>query len=150
MTVLTPAEVEVVSQERTLPEELVLAAKKPGRHMICACLKTTGPLHYTLLCMQREADSQWQLRYYDTLPSPSQSAYEKSRQLLKLVLETAKADSQGLPAPCNLYKQASLVGSGSCSIWKKSSGSGQERQHRPRNRNRRKSQTGSTGGSSFC
>ena len=115
VTVLTPAEVEVVSQERALPEELVLAAKKPGRHMIfCACLHTTGPLHYTLLCMQREADSQWQMRYYDTLPSPSQSAYEKSRQLLKLVLETAKADSQGLPAPCNFYKQKDGF---SCGLW---------------------------------
>ena len=104
----------MVSQERALPEELVLAAKKPGRHMICACLHTTGPLHYTLLCMQREADSQWQMRYYDTLPSPSQSAYEKSRQLLKLVLETAKADSQGLPAPCNFYKQKDGF---SCGLW---------------------------------
>ena len=102
------ARLEVVSQERALPEELVLAAKKP------ACLHTTGPLHYTLLRMQREADSQWQMRYYDTLPSPSQSAYEKSTQLLKLVLETAKADSQGLPAPCNFYKQKDGF---SCGLW---------------------------------
>ena len=113
VTVLTPAEVEVVSQQRALPEELVLAAQKPGRHMICACL-------HTLCCAERGRQP---VRRGTMTPcpapasQPTRSPGSCSSLFWRQQKQTAKVCR--VPATSTSRRMGFLVGSGSCSIWKR-------------------------------
>ncbi len=93
---------EAFSEEAALACEnfrdlLQSARESPGKCLIAAPVCSEGPKHWTALVLRREADSKFEISFYDSLSETPETATIEVRRLLRLLLNMLGSDKFSEP-----------------------------------------------------